>query len=275
MEVKVYVPRPELQELIASFITVNALLPEGIAEAITPYPPTPHQSIIFYGEHPIQMQKVGHDQFNVQPAIVIIGPQYSRVNIKVTRIIKAVRVDFHPSGLHRLLGLPMKELFDDGFDALDILGNEMSQLNERLVNLQDLAARQVIVEEYFLRKIKRLKECSPFDHALRELVRSDGNLPIHQVASLACLSVRQLERKFSERIGMPPKVFARIARFSKAYRLRESRSDYTWSTIAHEAGYFDQMHFIRDFKEFAGVNPKIIDQALAETPFRMQAHLSI
>jgi AraC-like DNA-binding protein len=275
MEVKLYIPRLELQGLIVSFITVDALLPEGIEETITPYPPTPHQSIIFYGDHPIQMQKVGHHQFNVQPAIVIIGPQYTRVNIKVTRRIKAVRADFHPSGLHRLLGLPMKELFDEGFDARDLLGNEMSQINEQLVNVDDLSMRKVIVEAYFFRKLNRLKDLTRFDFALRELVRSDGNLPIEQVASLACLSIRQLERKFNERIGIPPKVFARIARFSKAYRLRESRFDFTWSAIAQQAGYFDQMHLIRDFKEFAGVNPKVIDQALAETPFRMQADLRI
>jgi transcriptional regulator GlxA family with amidase domain len=87
--------------------------------------------------------------------------------------------------------------------------------------------------------------------------------------------MRQFERVSKERIGVPPKLFARLVRFSKAYRLRERLPLLSWTSIAFECGYFDQMHLIRDFKEFAGVAPGVIEKALNNTPVRLQAGLQI
>jgi AraC-like DNA-binding protein len=272
---KVYIPHAALQEFVISIIAIDALLPDGIDEVETPYPPTPHQSIIFYCDHPIRMQKEGWDHFDLQPTIVVVGPQYTRVNLVVRERLKAVRVDFYPGGLYRLLGIPMTHLFDGGFNALEVFGNEMNVIHQQLLDSPDNETRKNIVEEFLLEKRNHLKTTLPFDFAMRELMRNDGNISIEKIASFACLSLRQFERKCSERIGMPPKSFARIIRFSKAYRLREAHPHLTWTAIAHEAGYFDQMHFIRDFKEFAGVTPSIIEEALLETPFRMQADLIV
>jgi len=47
----------------------------------------------------------------------------------------------------------------------------------------------------------------------------------------------------------------------------------SWTKIAYEAGYYDQMHMIRDFKLFAGVNPSVIERQLLSTPLRMQKDL--
>jgi AraC-like DNA-binding protein len=98
-------------------------------------------------------------------------------------------------------------------------------------------------------------------------------MPIEQAASLSCLSMKQFERKCKERIGMNPKMYARILKFSKAYRLHEALPQLSWTKIAYEAGYYDQMHMIKDFKVFAGVNPSVIEQQLLSTPLRMQKDL--
>jgi AraC-like DNA-binding protein len=273
MHPRIYIPHPALQEFIISIIVIDEKLPDGIDEVVTPYPPTPHQSITFYTDHPIKMQKQGWDHFDLQPSVVVVGPMYTRVNLIVRKRLKAIRVDFHPGGLYRLLGIPMTYFFDGGFNAFDILGNEMAGINQQLLDAPDNYTSKSIVEKFLLEKRNQFKTSLPFDFAMRELIQNDGNVAIEKIASLACLSLRQFERKCAERIGMPPKSFARIIRFSKAYRLKEARPDLKWTTIAHEAGYFDQMHFIRDFKEFASVTPSIIEEAIAGTPLRLQAHL--
>ncbi len=102
-------------------MTIDAVLPDAATDVVTPYPPTPHQSIIFYGNDRIKMQKEGMNSFELQASVVVIGPQYTRVNLMVAKRLKAVRVDFHAGGLYRLLGIPMTHLFDGGFNALDIL----------------------------------------------------------------------------------------------------------------------------------------------------------
>src|SRR5678815_1036701 len=103
--------------------------------------------------------------------------------------------------------------------------------------------------------IRDRKRALPFDKAMLELLRLNGNTPIEQIASLACLSIRQFERVSKERVGFSPKLFSRLVRFSSAYRMRENFPLLSWTSIAYDCGYFDQMHLIRDFKEFAGVAP--------------------
>lgn len=64
---------------------------------------------------------IENGNFEKQPNTVLAGPQFSRVNIKVNRQLSAIRVDFHPGGMYHMLGIPMHELFDRGFDASDFL----------------------------------------------------------------------------------------------------------------------------------------------------------
>jgi len=219
------------------------------------------------------MGRIDETKFDRQPLAIVIGPQFSRVNIKVHHRLNAIRVDFLPGGLYRMLGIPMHDLFDRGYDALDFFGAEMRSISEQLQQISDLAEGKNIVEKFLLTRVSKLKELLPFDAALRILLANDGNISVDKIASFSCLSIKQFERKCKERIGMNPKMYARILKFSKAYRLHEACPQLSWIQIAYEAGYYDQMHMIRDFKTFAGVNPSVIEQQLLSTPLRMQKDL--
>lgn len=273
MEVKLYIPHPALQKYVLNISTVNVTLPEGVRDVVTPYPPTPFQSLMFYCSNPVSMGRIENDGFDKQPLTVLIGPQYTRVNVKVHKQLKAIRVDFLPGGMYHLLGIPMQELFDGGFDAIDFFGAEMRDINEQLQAITDLEVGKNIVEKFLLKRVASLAGVLPFDSAIHILMNSNGMMSIEETASLSCLSLKQFERKCKERIGMNPKTYARILKFSKAYRLHEGSPQLSWLTIAHEAGYYDQMHMIRDFKTFAGVNPSVIEQQLLSTPMRMQKDL--
>jgi len=273
MEVNVYIPHPALQEYVLNISTVHAVLSQGVSDVVTPYPPTPFQSLIFYCNNPASMGRTGDGSFEKQPLTVLIGPQFSRVDIKVHNRLRSIRVDFRPGGLYRMLGIPMHQLFDDGFDAFDFFGAEMRSINDQLQHIPGLEEGKNIVESFLLRHSKGLKELLPLDSALHLLLHNNGNLSMEKVASLSCLSLKQFERKCKERIGMNPKMYARILKFSKAYRIHEASPQMSWTKIAYEAGYYDQMHMIRDFKVFAGVNPSVIEQQLLCTPLRMQKDL--
>ncbi|MEO6539615.1 MAG: helix-turn-helix domain-containing protein, partial [Ferruginibacter sp.] len=187
----------------------------------------------------------------------------------------AVRVGFHPGGLYRMLGIPMIQMVDESYDATAVFGNELQEVNNRLQEAGSFDEIHGVIEKFLLQKLSALKRALPFDKAMLELLRLNGNVTVEKIASLACLSLRQFERVSKERIGLPPKLFARLVRFSKAYRLRENYATLSWTSIAYECGYFDQMHLIRDFKEFAGVAPGIIEKELENTPVRLQAHLRL
>lgn len=273
MDVNIYIPHLALQEYVLNISTVYAVLPDGIENVVTPYPPTPFQSLMFYCNHPVSMSREGDQSFVRQPFSLLIGPQLSRVNIKVHRRLRAIRVDFVPGGMFRLFHIPMHILLDEGINAIDLFGDEMRIINERLSEIPDLEHGKIIVEEFLLNQIKTSKSILPFDSAMKILLNLHGNITVEKTAALSCLSLKQFERKCKERIGMNPKMYSRILKFSKAYRLREAFPQMSWIKIAYEAGYYDQMHMIRDFREFADVNPSVIDQQLICTPLRMQRDL--
>jgi AraC-like DNA-binding protein len=275
MQVKFYTPHVLLQEFVNCIMIVHADAGPGDPPVICPYPPTPQNSLFFYINDRIKVQKDNEERFLLQPRSVVVGPQLSRVTIDINKSHKAVRVGFHPGGLYRLLGLSLSEMVDESYDATEILAKEQDELNEQLQEAPHFDAINKLVGDFLLRKSKTLKKALPFDNAMLELLKLNGNVPIEQIASLACLGLRQFERVCKERIGMPPKLFARIVRFSNAYRLREGNASINWTHIAYECGYFDQMHMIRDFKEFAGVAPGVIEKELFHTPVRLQAGLRL
>jgi transcriptional regulator GlxA family with amidase domain len=87
---------------------------------------------------------------------------------------------------------------------------------------------------------------------LRAHRRWDGPLVRHLVAELPT-SERQLERRFERVVGLTPKRYAALLRFERA--VAALRTGVALGTVAIEAGYYDQAHFNRDFRRFAGTTP--------------------
>jgi AraC-like DNA-binding protein len=161
------------------------------------------------------------------------------------------------------------------YNASDIFGTEMQELNNKLQDAISFDKIYDVIEKFLLQKVKSIKTALPFDKAMLELLHKNGNVPIEKIASLACLSLRQFERVCKERVGFSPKLFSRLIRFSSAYRMRENFPLLSWTSIAYDCGYFDQMHLIRDFKEFTGVAPGVIQKELNDIPVRLQADLRL
>jgi AraC-like DNA-binding protein len=239
------------------------------------YPPTPQPSLFFYIGDKISVKKSGSSVFEEQPCSVVVGQQLNKVSIDIKRNHLAVRVGFHPGGLFRLMGVPMHEFIDEHYNAEDVFGKSMVAVNEQLHEARDYFEIKNIIESFLLDQLHRVKPLLPFDEAMLELFNPYRSAPIEHIASLACLSVRQFERVSRQRVGLPPKLFARIVRFSKAYRMREESAHLSWTDIAHHCGYFDQMHFIRDFKTFTGITPKQAEKMLQEQPAKMQVGLRL
>lgn len=268
MFLKFYTPHPFLQQTVSSIMIFAQQFDATAPPAPIPYPPLPEQSLFFYARTPIIATINNQDIVN--PNSIIVGPQLQRVNITLGHDHVVIRVGFHPGGLHRLIGLPMHRIVDHACDTADFFNQQIRAVNEQLFNTMDYDDMITVVETFLLQKIKQAKATLPFDHAMAQLVKQGGLMSIENVASMACVSLRQFERQCKERIGMPPKLYARLIRFSKAYRLYEANTSLSWTHIAHTCGYFDQMHFIRDFKEFAGVTPTIIAQQVANAPAQLQ-----
>lgn len=275
VQTQFYIPHPLLCDFIQCIMVIDVKVDASRGPVVIPYPPTPQNSLFFYIDDQIRVQFDDDKGFVLQPRSVIVGPQLTPVKIDINQSHKAVRVGFHPGGLYRILGFSLHEMIDGNYNAADIFGNDMQRVDEQLQEAASFDAIKDVVEQFLLQRLHQLKPILPFDLAMLQLMKHDGNKPIEEIASISCLSLRQFERVCKQRIGMPPKLFARITRFSKAYRLRENFPLLSWTSIAHECGYFDQMHFIRDFKQFARVAPGIIEKELEQSPVRLQGAMRL
>lgn len=173
---------------------------------------------------------------------------------------RALAIIFKPGVAQRLLHIPGKSILNLDIDATYVWGHSLPAVEMQLREAKTDAAMLTILENYLLQKIKVAKWESSFDMAIGELLKQNGNISVKHLAELAHKSTRQLERISMELLGMSPKLFARLTRFGVAYALKESGMNINWSQIAHHVGYFDQMHMIRDFKQFMGAMPKQTQQ---------------
>ncbi len=271
----VFLPRPTLQPLV-KMIMVKGVAPwKGDSKKVYSYPPTPVHCIIFYLNSRIRAKKHDEKTFKRQPQCVVVGPQLTSVDIELSKDHRAVMIGFQPGGLFRFLGIPMTEIFDDGINGFDILDNDIGSLIDELREIRQPELINARVQYYLLEKMQGIGEQLPIDQALMKLQNTANTYFMDDVARDACLSLRQFQRKCYERLGMNPKLYARIARFSKTYSMYEANQDLTWSQISHRCGYFDQMHFIRDFKEFSGITPGLMGKRLEESSLKFQAPMGI
>jgi AraC-like DNA-binding protein len=107
---------------------------------------------------------------------------------------------------------------------------------------------------------------SDFEGCVRSAVEAEGRVSVDELASSTGLGPRQLERRFRERVGLGPKRFLKILRFQSVFR-RGSSQARDWAEVALDCGYYDQSHFIRDFKSFTGASPDAF--FAAESPLTM------
>ena len=148
------------------------------------------------------------------------------MNITINPNYLMLKVSFQPGALFRLLGVPMHLLTDGHADLEAITGKAVKEVHERLPEATDYASMIQLVEEFLLRKAAQCRQSVlPIDRVARQMLNPTAYHQLDQLACDACLSTRQFERKFRERVGVSPKLFGRIARFRRAYQLREVDPD--------------------------------------------------
>ena len=169
-----------------------------------------------------------------------------------------LRVHFQPGALYRLLRIPLFEFTDCWFDATSVINREVGEVNERLALCLNYAQMIAVVEDYLTKKIKKVAvDLHPLDKVAACLFTNPTRFSLDWLAKQACLCPRQFNRKFTERMGVGPKLYSRVVRFYKAYQYKETHPQEDWLSIALLFGYADYQHMAKDFKEFAGVNPNL------------------
>jgi len=207
-------------------------------------------------EHPLLVKNETDQDFHTHTRAYFVGPKLGNDIVDFGKERHVVGITFKPGVFQRLLGIPGREVVNVDIDATYIFGNSLKETELKLMEAKNNAEILVIIERFLFKLAASIREETPFDAAMGELLEQKGNMTVESMAGYACKSTRQLERLSLERLGMSPRLFSKLVRFGNAFSLKEVRPDLNWRHIAQLSGYYDQTHLIRDFKTFTGSTPK-------------------
>jgi AraC-like DNA-binding protein len=178
-------------------------------------------------------------------------------------VVNTFGIRFHPGGAYALFGVPMDELTETAVLSQHLTADFLSDLHEQLFEAAAFAEKVAVIERWLLHQLRQLHELSPVVRpALALIANKQGQLSVPSVAEVVALSPRQLERLFKAQVGLSPKKYARIVRVGQArevLKLNVAQAD-----VAYDAGFYDQAHFIREFKAVVGLTPGVYQQRREE-----------
>jgi AraC-like DNA-binding protein len=155
---------------------------------------------------------------------------------------------------------PMNELSDIVTDANLVFGRKFHDLREQLLAAKSVERMFELVENFLLRQAGNgiCEDISTrcIDHALSSIIHKPTLRCLHQLSDEIGYSQKHFIDLFRGQVGVSPKQYLKIMRFQKAISAIENNVSIPWSRIALESGYYDQAHFIHDFKHFSGFTPK-------------------
>lgn len=254
-------PHPALRPYVRHYLLVHVSLTGVPAhQRIKPVPPDADQSLYFYPRSDVKVIINSTAETRTSAASIFVGQQTSRINLEFGEDHLIIQVCFRPGFLYQFLGkMPLITFQEKEFNAEDLNDKGIKELNEQLREETDYHQMIALIEAYLLKKIAKLRtEIQPIDRVISTLRDAQKPLSLDWLADQACLSSRQLQRQFEERIGVSPKFYARIVRFDRAFKLKAQHPQLDWLDVAYACGYFDFSHMMRDFRQFAEVTPSML-----------------
>jgi len=170
-----------------------------------------------------------------------------------------MQVNFTAIGASLFYGRPLADLTNRTVELVDVLGSAATSLIARLYETSGWEARFTALDQEIASRIGAARRPpSAVRWACHELMNSRGRASIADLRRDIGWSERHFAVQFRDHVGLAPKAFARILRFHRAVKVLTNRLDAKLADVALECGYYDQAHFTRDFRTFAGISPSAL-----------------
>jgi AraC-like DNA-binding protein len=253
MKISRAIAHPDLQSVVRSFQERHADL--GSTVLSFPVPARPHQILDIHLAEPF-MVRTDRGPARRVPETLLVGPQTShRFQLYLSGKVHIFNILFQPTGLNRLFGIDMRSLVNQDPAASDVLGKAAAKLGDAVRSAADFPSRVRAAERCLATLLNGRRNDEPIGLASRLLIATQGQMRIDDVVERSGLSARQFQRRFAQQVGLTPKSYARLIRFDRALVMHHEMPKRPWTDILHELGYFDQAHFIREFRALLGIAP--------------------
>ena len=186
----------------------------------------------------------------------VSGPRSTASVLETSRPFSAIGVHFRPGGGRRFFGVPAGDLHNLSVPLDAVWGRFAAAVSDRLWEAGSLDRRIRALEDALQQQADDRATLPPaVEFALDAITRSKGGRPIGDVVDRIGMSARRFSDVFRDHVGLSPKLFCRLTRFTAALARIERAADVDLADAALACGYFDQAHFNHDFRTFSGVTP--------------------
>lgn len=226
--------------------SIDRFLPDGYTHVVFELTDNPN---FIYDNHTLQEKQLCRK-------VWFSGIREQYITIPSGKDSEMFIIYFQKGKAYPFVPMPMYELTDHVVDGELIMTNDILNIREALQTCITIRQKFMCAEAYLLKMFSKKLIVNPFvEYSVNMILRQPHQLSIKHLTERVGYSQKQLIRIFKEHVGLTPKAFLRITRFQRAISEIETNRFGDWTTIAHESGFYDQAHFINDFKEFSGLTP--------------------
>ena len=193
----------------------------------------------------------------VQPRTIIVGQMKQFILIEPSGAVNLFGVRFQPFGLYPLIKQSLNEL-TNRVESIETVFDRFGLEIEEKINKAKSTSNRIDVFETFFYSLIEGKHAGAvsLQSACNMISETGGMLSIGNLTKSLGTNSKQLERRFNREIGLSPKSFSRITRLQTILQRLNNAAVANWADLACGFGYFDQAHFIKDFREFTGNSPE-------------------
>jgi AraC-like DNA-binding protein len=247
MNFQIFSPPAHLKDFVRCFWVLES-------SPDSPMPPKEYQSMADGFGELIFQYKGGFEGFEKSP-VYFRAPKTSVQQLILSNEVEMMGVRLYPHTIPEILHIPASELCNAAHDVRHILNAQDSALALQVLTATSTREKIYFVSSLMSRLVTRRK-ADPMSQFVKLIIQRDGQVSIKDMLTRSGYSERQFERRFTSLSGFTPKQFVRILRYQSTKRKYASGNYKTLAELAQDSGYFDQSHFIREFKEFSGFDPK-------------------
>ncbi len=196
------------------------------------------------------------------------GVQRNYISISVHKESEMFVVRFKPGGAYPFFGKPISDFTDKVLHAEEVFGSEIFEFRDALMKAAEPIDKKVVAVEWLERKFDENRIPKPEVFKSIQQIIIDPQFQqnnLKQLVEESGFSQKQFISLFKNYVGITPKYFQRIVRFSEILVKIQSESKLSWAEISQDCGFYDQAHFIKEFQHFCGYNPEThLDNPLAD-----------
>ena len=219
-------------------------------------PPNGFCSIVFNYADPYYLQNKKYERLAV-PMQFISGQSIYSYKLFLEGEIGVAGIVFKPAALATIFHLPIYEYTEERIDLYKVFKKSIVDKYANEIKISSEEQKVHLLEEFLMQQYRIQKpEPDYIDQAANFIVEHNGLLQVSDLLKDSCMSRRSFERKFFHKVGLSPKYYARVRRIGHLLSFVAGKRTADWPKIFSECEFYDQAHFIKDFREFAGVSPK-------------------